>query len=100
MSEARLLDTYRELLHRVHPYLTDVDEFELQLRTLLEERALHGFKVSGQDWEKPELVERVSWLALLFSVLASGTQLSDNTMPNRDNSCRRFGETSSQLRLV
>lgn len=84
----RYFEAYRDLAHRIYPVIVDIGKFEMELRGSLRDRAAaaaSGEKKKVGRWRNP------SWMALLFAVLASGTQFSDDPRKERELSSRVYG---------
>lgn len=74
---------YRDIGATIYPVLEDTNNFEAQLNTLLQNRAISG----GPSFNDEDPTERpfgmsIAFLGLLFAVLASGCQSSH--LPSRE----------------
>lgn len=81
----RLFAFYRDIAGTIYPVLPDTASFEANLNTLLTHRTFSG----GLHLPSTDGVERpfgvsLSWLGLLFAVLASGTQFSNLPAKERE----------------
>lgn len=90
----RYWQTYQSAVYPFYPTLVTADQFSQSLFAFLDQRASAG--ETNRHVEEPNS----SWLALLFAVLASGVQFSDDLIKERDLRSRVFVCSSFQcLRL-
>ncbi|KAJ5103193.1 hypothetical protein N7532_003722 [Penicillium argentinense] len=81
----RFLGFYRDIGAILYPVLPDLDELERKTNRLLERRRQAGGKYRPDANEKVEpFGASLTFLSLLFAVLASGCQLSDMTERDRE----------------
>ena len=76
---------YRDVACTIYPVVPDTSEFESKLEAMLRNRAISGGipqVLDGRN-EKPFGVS-LSWLGLLFAVLASGSQCSTASAKERE----------------
>lgn len=92
----RYFGIYRDLSHRTYPVIADIKEFEIELCSSLRERATieSGSSSLGSRWKNP------SWMALLFAILASGTQFSDEPRQERELNSRVYGMYRSKVEFL
>lgn len=81
----RFFRHYRDVACTIYPVIADTHAFEATLNGLLHNRHLSGggYVPTDESNDKPFGVS-LSWLALLFAVLASGSQSSDNPPKERE----------------
>src|SRR5271154_793629 len=74
----RFFSYYRDVACTIYPVISDTIAFENKLNVLLQNRSFAGgdYVPTDENNDKPFGVT-LSWLALLFAVLASGSQSSD-----------------------
>jgi hypothetical protein len=80
----RFFSYYRDVACTIYPVISDTAAFETQLNVLLQNRNFAGgdYVPTDENNDKPFGVT-LSWLALLFAVLASGCQSSDRPPKER-----------------
>jgi len=81
----RLFAFYRDVACTIYPVIPDTASFEANLNTLLTHRAFSGgIHLSSTDGVERPFGVSLSWLGLLFAVLASGTQSSNLPAKERE----------------
>lgn len=90
----RYWQTYQSAVYPFYPTLVTADQFSQSLFAFLDQRA--SARETNRHVEEPNS----SWLALLFAVLASGVQFSDDLIKERDLRSRVFGMYSLELKEV
>lgn len=89
ISLCRLLLTYQEIPHQFWGFIVDIDEFESKLMTHLEGRAKGGTAVNQNSTYSRKPVS-TSWLAVLFAMLAVGSQYSDSPYHLRTRDSQKY----------
>lgn len=91
----RYWQVYETLVYPFYPSLVTMDRFEASLFNFLERRP----ELDGDEDLKQGI--DISWLSLLFAILACGVQFSDDQVKERDLKSKVFGlffDDFSQLR--
>jgi hypothetical protein len=85
MGCQRFFSYYRDVACTIYPVISDTQVFEATLNGLLQNRNLSGgvYVPTDASNDRPFGVS-LSWLALLFAVLASGSQSSDRPPKERE----------------
>ena len=92
----RFFRHYRDIACTIYPVVSDPKEFEDTLDMLLRNRALSGgVYVTASDGNDKPFGVTLSWLALLFSVLASGSQCSEKGSQERELTSQVWGVSKS-----
>ncbi|KAL2363462.1 hypothetical protein RJZ56_003632 [Blastomyces dermatitidis] len=75
--------SYRDISTTIYPVIPDIDQFEANLNTLLQNRMLWGGLQQGssEDTDKPYGMS-LAFVGLLFAALAAGCQSSD--LPSKE----------------
>jgi hypothetical protein len=92
-AHQRFFTFYRDVACTIYPVISDTHAFEVTLDTLLQNRILSGgeYVPTSEGSDKPFGVT-LSWLALLFAVLASGSQSSDRPAKERELTSQVYSE--------
>ncbi|CAK7562687.1 MAG: hypothetical protein SEPTF4163_000537 [Sporothrix epigloea] len=85
----KLFHAYKEIPHPFWGFVLDVDDLESRLIVYLEERANNAKKAA-----KVTRPVSPSWLAILFAVMAVGSQYHDSPYPIRARDSQRFIQIS------
>jgi Fungal specific transcription factor domain len=81
----RVFAFYRDVSCTIYPVIPDTASFEANLNTLLTHRAYSGgIHITSADGVERPFGMSLSWLGLLFAVLASGTQSSNQPAKERE----------------
>lgn len=89
----RLFVSYRDVACTIYPVVSDTTYFENTLNGLLQNRARSGgVYVPENDGHDRPFGVTLSWLALLFSVLASGCQCSEMSAKERELTSQVYSE--------
>ena len=81
----RFFAFYRDVACTIYPVISDTNAFESNLNILLRNRNFSGgMHVPTSDGPDKPFGVSLSWLALLFAVLASGSQSSDRPPKERE----------------
>lgn len=78
-----LFSRYRHTVYPLNPFLVDLNGFEARLCSQLESFYFHRESLD-------QLRNDLSWIALLFAVLASGLQSSSRRISHEKLTCRRY----------
>ncbi|KAI8627359.1 fungal-specific transcription factor domain-containing protein [Xylariaceae sp. FL1651] len=84
-----LFTAYKEIAHPFWGFVTDIDELESRIIIYLEERA----KVA-KDTNKTGRPVSASWLAILFAVMAVGSQYRDSPYHVRTRDSQKYVQVS------
>jgi hypothetical protein len=88
----RLLNFYRDIGAVLYPVILDSQRLEDNVNSLLLSRILSGGEPDfGHDSLKPVFGQSISFLGLLFAVLASGYQFSDFPNDERSDGTHIYG---------
>ncbi|RYP44745.1 hypothetical protein DL768_008817 [Monosporascus sp. mg162] len=85
----KLFRAYKEITHPFWGFVLDIDDLESRIMIYLEERAK---KARGH--EKPARPVSASWLAVLFAVMAVGSQYHDSPYHVRTQDSQRYVQIS------
>ena len=85
----RLFRTYKETPQAFWGFVQDIDELEAQLMLYLEDRSRNASNPSRTT--RPVTA---SWLAVLFSVLAIGSQYHESPYHIRTRDAQRYSQIS------
>ena len=85
----RLFRTYKEIPQPFWGFVIDIDSLEARLMVYLEERAKNA-----KNSAKPTKPVSASWLAVLFSVLAVGSQYHDSPYHIRTRDSQKYIQIS------
>lgn len=85
----KLFTAYKEIPHPFWGFVLDIDDLETKLMVYLEERAKNA-KASS----KPSKPVSASWLAILFSVMAVGSQYHDSPYHIRTRDSQKYMQIS------
>ncbi|KIH89375.1 c6 zinc finger domain containing protein [Sporothrix brasiliensis 5110] len=85
----KLFHAYKEVPHPFWGFVLDIDELETKLMVYLEERAKNAKHSS-----RPTKPVSASWLAILFAVLAVGSQYHDSPYHIRTRDSQRYIQIS------
>ncbi|CAK7200251.1 hypothetical protein SEUCBS139899_002942 [Sporothrix eucalyptigena] len=85
----KLFHAYKEIPHPFWGFVLDIDDLETKLMVYLEERAKNA-----KNSAKPTKPVSASWLAILFAVLAVGSQYHDSPYHIRTRDSQRFIQIS------
>ncbi|PSR80895.1 fungal-specific transcription factor domain-domain-containing protein [Coniella lustricola] len=86
----KLFRTYKEIPQVFWGFVMDIDDLESKLMDYLEERA----KNAKSDTKAPRKPVSASWLAILFAVLAVGSQYHDSPYHIRTSSSQKYLQIS------
>lgn len=86
----RLFRTYKEIPQLFWGFVIDIDDLETRLMVYLEERAKNA-RSTTQVIKKPV---SASWLAILFAVLAVGSQYHDSPYHIRTRDAQKYIQIS------
>lgn len=89
-DRARLFRTYKEIPQVFWGFVIDIDDLESKLMDYLEERA----KNARSTVKTPRKPVSASWLAILFAVLAVGSQYHDSPYHIRTSSSQKYLQIS------
>jgi len=94
----RFFSYYRDVACTIYPVISDTIAFENKLNILLQNRSFAGgdYVPTDEINDKPFGVT-LSWLALLFAVLASGCQSSDRPPKERVLTSQVYSRFKSSL---
>lgn len=94
-DSSRLFSYYKNIAAVLYPVLSDVDQFESDMKQLLEGRQRAGgvYEPDSNGMLKPFGMS-IGFLSLCFAVLASGCQLSDLPGIQREMTSWIYGEPS------
>ncbi|KAI1337876.1 fungal-specific transcription factor domain-containing protein [Xylariaceae sp. FL0016] len=84
-----LFTAYKEITHPFWGFVIDIDDLESRIMVYLEERAK-----SVKDQSKTNRPVSASWLAILFAVLAVGSQYRDSPYDIRTKDSQRYIQIS------
>ncbi|KAI0147188.1 fungal-specific transcription factor domain-containing protein [Xylariaceae sp. FL1272] len=84
-----LFTAYKEITHPFWGFVADIDELESRIITYLEERAK-----SAKDATKSGRPVSASWLAILFAVMAVGSQYRDSPYHIRTRDSQKYIQIS------
>ncbi|KAI1822673.1 fungal-specific transcription factor domain-containing protein [Xylaria intraflava] len=84
-----LFTSYKEIAHPFWGFVADIDDLESRIISYLEERAK-----SARDVDKPGRPVSASWLAVLFSVMAVGSQYRDSPYHVRTRDSQKYVQIS------
>jgi len=90
----RFFVAYRDVACTIYPVVTNTTVFEETLNVLLINRANFGGDENMINFDKPFGVS-VSWLALLFAVLASGAQSTNRPAKERELTSQVYSTSSN-----
>ncbi|EFX00384.1 c6 zinc finger domain containing protein [Grosmannia clavigera kw1407] len=85
----KLFGAYKEIPHPFWGFVLDIDDLETKLMVYLEERAKNAKTLS-----KPTKPVSASWLAILFSVMAVGSQYHDSPYHIRTRDSQKYIQIS------
>lgn len=94
----RFFYAYRDVACCIYPVVPDVEEFERTLNYMLANRAVAQHDNVQLDQTKP-LGISLSFLALVFAVMASGAQCSSLRAKERELTSQVYSEFVSSLRM-
>lgn len=89
LTTSRLFHAYKEVPHPFWGFVLDADDLETKLMVYLEERAKNA-----KNSVKPTKPVSASWLAILFAVLAVGSQYHDSPYHIRTRDSQRYIQIS------
>lgn len=89
-NRSRLFRTYKEIPQVFWGFVIDIDDLESRLMDYLEERA----KNARSTIKTPRKPVSASWLAILFAVLAVGSQYHDSPYHIRTSSSQKYLQIS------
>jgi hypothetical protein len=94
----RLFASYRDVACTIYPVIHDTVSFEANLNTILMHRAFVGgvHRPSTDGVERPFGMS-LSWLGLLFAVLASGCQSSDIPAKERELTSQVYSKSPESV---
>ncbi|KAI1362788.1 fungal-specific transcription factor domain-containing protein [Xylaria arbuscula] len=84
-----LFNAYKEIAHPFWGFVADIDDLESRIIIYLEERAK-----SAKDTNKPGRPVSASWLAILFAVMAVGSQYRDSPYHIRTRDSQKYVQIS------
>ncbi|KAI0393893.1 fungal-specific transcription factor domain-containing protein [Xylariaceae sp. FL0594] len=84
-----LFTTYKDIAHPFWGFVADIDDLESRIIIYLEERAK-----SAKDKNKPGRPVSASWLAILFAVMAVGSQYRDSPYHIRTRDSQKYIQIS------
>ncbi|KAI1769085.1 fungal-specific transcription factor domain-containing protein [Hypoxylon sp. FL1150] len=84
-----LFRTYKEITHPFWGFVIDIDDLESRIMIYLEERAKNA-----REQGKSNRRVSASWLAILFSVMAVGSQYRDSPYHIRTRDAQRYVQIS------
>jgi hypothetical protein len=85
----KLFRTYKEVPQPFWGFVVDIDELESKLMVYLEERSRNA-----QTTTRPSRSVTASWLAVLFGVLAVGSQYHESPYQTRTKDSHKYMQTS------
>ncbi|RYO87930.1 hypothetical protein DL766_005347 [Monosporascus sp. MC13-8B] len=85
----KLFRAYKEITHPFWGFVLDIDDLESRIMIYLEERAK-----KARENEKPACPVSASWLAVLFAVMAVGSQYHDSPYHVRTRDSQRYVQIS------
>ncbi|OKL56569.1 hypothetical protein UA08_08068 [Talaromyces atroroseus] len=86
----RLLRSYHDVRLTLYPVIADFGQFQKDVYTMLENRALQGLCTNnGMSGAEP-FGYSIAFVGILFAVLASGCQVSDFTKDERISMCQLY----------
>ncbi len=89
---ARLFHAYKEVPHPFWGFVLDIDDVETKLMVYLEERAKNA--KNAKSTSRPAKPVSASWLAILFAVLAVGSQYHDSPYHVRTRDSQKYIQIS------
>jgi len=89
MNHNSLFTAYKEIAHPFWGFVADIDDLESRIIIYLEERAM-----SAKDTNKPGRPVSASWLAILFAVMAVGSQYRDSPYHVRTRDSQKYIQIS------
>ncbi|KAI1434853.1 fungal-specific transcription factor domain-containing protein [Xylaria sp. CBS 124048] len=84
-----LFTAYKDIAHPFWGFVADIDDLESRIIVYLEDRAR-----SARDAEKPSRPVSASWLAVLFAVMAVGSQYRDSPYHVRTRDSQKYVQIS------
>ncbi|KAI1272032.1 fungal-specific transcription factor domain-containing protein [Xylaria sp. FL0933] len=84
-----LFNAYKEIAHPFWGFVADIDDLESRIIIYLEERVK-----SAKDTNKPGRPVSASWLAILFAVMAVGSQYRDSPYHIRTRDSQKYVQIS------
>src|SRR5690348_502246 len=87
---ARLFRGYKEVTHPFWGFVIDIDDLESRMMTYLEERT----RSSSSGPKSSSRSVSASWLAILFAVMAVGSQYHDSPYHVRTRDSHRYVQIS------
>lgn len=99
-SIIRLLRSYNDVRLTLYPVIADFDGFQKNVNTFLENRALQG--LCANNHMAPSVAPygfSISFIGILFAILASGCQVSDFSRKERTSMCQLYGRLCKYLGL-
>lgn len=90
-------------MHPFTPIITDLDRFELDLCTYLEQRSQwrQNFYVSdARALDDNATRHSFAWIGLLFAVLASGIQFSNMSFNKRQTQSQPYGRGHTPINYM
>ncbi|KAI0110335.1 fungal-specific transcription factor domain-containing protein [Nemania sp. FL0031] len=84
-----LFNAYKDIAHPFWSFVADIDDLESRIIIYLEERAK-----SSRDTNKPGRPVSASWLAILFAVMAVGSQYRDSPYHIRTRDSQKYVQIS------
>ena len=99
LTFSRFFVCYRDVACTIYPVVPDCASFGDNLNIFLANRAtarMHGIQINVN---RPYGME-ISWLALLFAVLASGSQSSNRTAKERELTSQVYSKYVAPMSLV
>ncbi|EED16217.1 conserved hypothetical protein [Talaromyces stipitatus ATCC 10500] len=86
----RLLRSYHDVRLTLYPVITDFDSFQKDVHTFLENRALQGLCANNSMASAAPFGFSISFIGILFAILASGCQVSDFSRKERTSMCQLY----------
>ncbi|EEA22080.1 hypothetical protein TMatcc_008494 [Talaromyces marneffei ATCC 18224] len=87
----RLLRSYHDVRFTLYPVVTDFDGFQKNVHTLLENRAMQGMCTNNPMASlAAPFGFSISFIGILFAILASGSQVSDFSRKERSSMCQLY----------
>jgi hypothetical protein len=91
----RLLRSYYDVRLTLYPVIADFDGFQKDVHTFLETRALHGLCANNtMAASAAPYGFSISFIGILFAILASGCQVSDFPKKDRTSMCQLYSTPS------
>lgn len=91
-SLIRLLRSYHDVRLTLYPVIADFDRFQKDVQTFLETRSLQGLCANNPMAPSGATYGfSISFIGILFAVLASGCQVSDFSRKERTSMCQLYG---------